>query len=118
MWSAKGGPGKKSLSGGGPKLVSVDGPRVCPIVLKREESLFRVSLPSAAAIFLCAAMLYIAAFPGGWFQLGYTSIDFWVRAGRFWTNTHPPALCGKLGPENVVLQALVVGGREIGRAHV
>ena len=57
-------------------------------------------------------MLYIASFPGGWFKLGYTATDFWRRACQFWTNTHPPALCGKLGPENVVLQALFVGCRE------
>ncbi len=56
-------------------------------------------------------MLYVASFPDGWLKLGHTSVDFWTRASRFWTNTHPPDLCGKLGPENVELQALFVGGR-------
>ena len=68
-------------------------------------------LPFRRSNFPLAAMLYIAAFPGGWFKLGHTSTDFWRRACQFWTNTHPTDLRGKLGPENVELQALFVGGR-------
>ena len=55
-------------------------------------------------------MLYVASFPGGWFKLGHTTAEFWQRAAHFWTNTHPTDLCGKLGPENVELLALFVGG--------
>ena len=55
-------------------------------------------------------MLYVVAFPDGWFKLGHTSTDIWSRACHFWTNTHPPDLCGKLGPDDIRVVALFHGG--------
>lgn len=57
-------------------------------------------------------MLYVIQFANGWFKLGHTSSDVWTRACQFWTNTHPTDLCGKLGPDDVQVLALFVGGRE------
>jgi len=54
-------------------------------------------------------MIYIVRFPGGWFKLGHTSTDIWTRASQFWTNSHPTELCGKLGAENVSVEALFTG---------
>jgi DNA-directed RNA polymerase subunit RPC12/RpoP len=54
-------------------------------------------------------MLYLVRFPDGWFKVGYTSTDIWSRASLFWTNKHPPDLCGRLGPDDVQVEALFGG---------
>ena len=98
-WPAKEGPGK----GDGRVILLLL--LLLHYLLRRSVSVNRKSTP-------IAAVLYIAAFPGGRFKLGRTSVDFWCRACQFWTNAHPTELRGKLGPENVELLALFAGGRE------
>ena len=43
-------------------------------------------------------MLYLFAFPDGWFKFGFTAEGVRERQARgFWHNAHPPELCGRLG---------------------
>jgi hypothetical protein len=57
-------------------------------------------------------MLYLVRFPDGWFKVGFTSTDIWSRASLFWTNKHPTDLCGRLGPEDVRIEALFAGSHD------
>ena len=55
-------------------------------------------------------MLYVVSFPDGWFKLGFTYSNVWTRVCLFWTNKHPADLCGKLGPDDIKIEALFTGG--------
>ena len=61
-------------------------------------------------------MLYIFECLGkDWIKIGFTSQhDPWIRiTNGFWTNIHPPDLCGLLAPENLNLIFLFDGDRQM-----
>ena len=51
----------------------------------------------------------------GWIKIGFTSqSNPWIRISNgFWTNVHPPELCGCLSPDNLDLIFLFEGDRAV-----
>ena len=68
----------------------------------------------------CSSMLYVfdvlrASGGTDWIKIGFTSqTNPWVRISNgFWTNVHPPELCGCLSPDNLDLIFLFQGDQAV-----